>query len=208
MTAFFRRGRSARQATGPPTTVLGWTRLLARLMLPAALLGAAYALAPVGRRPSGDIAVRLSLALLVVAALLVWQIQSLLRTPNPRLRGVQTIATVVPMLILVFATTFAGLSAAAPDSFNQTLTKVDSLYFTVTVFATVGFGDIVPLSEQARALVTFQMVVNLVTIGVVARVVVGVVQHRVRGLSEEPDRQADEPAPSDQGEGEAPGPDR
>ncbi len=29
-----------------------------------------------------------------------------------------------------------------PAAFNETLTRIDSLYFTLTVFATVGFGDI------------------------------------------------------------------
>jgi voltage-gated potassium channel len=57
----------------------------------------------------------------------------------------------------------------APDTFNQHLSRLDALYFTVTVFATVGFGDIVAVTEPARALVLVQMVGDLVIVGFVAR---------------------------------------
>jgi hypothetical protein len=46
-------------------------------------------------------------------------------------------------------------------------------YYTVTVFSTVGFGDITAKTELARTLVTVQMLVNLVVIGLVAKVIFG-----------------------------------
>jgi voltage-gated potassium channel len=46
----------------------------------------------------------------------------------------------------------------------------------MTVFATVGFEDITPTTELARVLVTMQMFVNLLAVGVAARVVLGAVQ--------------------------------
>lgn len=58
--------------------------------------------------------------------------------------------------------------------------RSDALYFTMTVFSTVGFGDITPVSEPARLLITGQMAVDLVLIGVAARVLVGAVQEGVR----------------------------
>ncbi len=67
-----------------------------------------------------------------------------------------------------------------PDSFTDPLTRTDSLYFTVTVFATVGFGDIAPVTQAARVLVTVQMVGNLLLLGIALRVVVLAVQHRRR----------------------------
>ena len=42
------------------------------------------------------------------------------------------------------------LAGTDPGSFTEPLTRTDSLYFVVTVFATVGFGDITPLSLSAR----------------------------------------------------------
>jgi hypothetical protein len=51
------------------------------------------------------------------------------------------------------------------------------MYFTVTVFTTVGFGDITATSQLARALVTVQMLLDLIVIGLVIRVFFGAVQH-------------------------------
>ena len=62
------------------------------------------------------------------------------------------------------------LSATDPGAFTEPLSRVDTLYFVVTVFATVGFGDISPVSEVARVLVTVQMVGDLILIGLVLRV--------------------------------------
>ena len=50
------------------------------------------------------------------------------------------------------------------------------MYFTVTVFATVGFGDITAVTETARGVVIVQMLLGLVLVGVIARVIFGAVQ--------------------------------
>jgi hypothetical protein len=39
---------------------------------------------------------------------------------------------------------------------GRLLTRTDALYFTVTVFSTVGFGDITAKTETARLVVTGQ----------------------------------------------------
>ena len=61
------------------------------------------------------------------------------------------------------------MGRAQPAQFSEPLTRLDAAYFTVTIFATVGFGDIVAVSEAARAVATVQMVGDLVIVGVVAR---------------------------------------
>jgi voltage-gated potassium channel len=48
-------------------------------------------------------------------------------------------------------------------------TKIDALYFTVTIVSTVGFGDITATGQGARALVTAHMIVNLVLLTVAIR---------------------------------------
>ena len=45
----------------------------------------------------------------------------------------------------------------------QPLTRADALYFAVTVFSTVGFGDITPESEAARVVLIVQMLGDLAT---------------------------------------------
>ena len=64
-----------------------------------------------------------------------------------------------------------------PASFNtHPLTRTDGLYFTVTVFSTVGFGDITAASQGARLVVTAQMLLDLLALGLVVRAFVGAVQ--------------------------------
>jgi hypothetical protein len=51
-------------------------------------------------------------------------------------------------------------------NFGQKLTHTDALYFTVTVFTTVGFGDVTAKSDGTRLLVTAQMVADLIILGI------------------------------------------
>ena len=50
------------------------------------------------------------------------------------------------------------------------------MYFSTTIFATVGFGDITAKSQAARVVVTLQMFLDLVILGLVARLVVNAVR--------------------------------
>ena len=45
---------------------------------------------------------------------------------------------------------------------------MDSLYFSVTVFATVGFGDISAVSDAARVVVTIRMITDAAHVNVAA----------------------------------------
>jgi hypothetical protein len=64
------------------------------------------------------------------------------------------------------------MAAISASNFSEPMTRTDALYFTVTVFATVGFGDITAKTEAARLVVTGQMIVDLVTIALVVKVIV------------------------------------
>jgi voltage-gated potassium channel len=63
----------------------------------------------------------------------------------------------------------------APGSFSSPLTRTDALYFTVTVFSTVGFGDITAKTEAARLVVTGQMIADLLILGVGIKVILGAI---------------------------------
>ena len=75
--------------------------------------------------------------------------------------------------VMIFLTLFARLylSADAGDhsAFSESLDRTTALYFTITVFATVGFGDIVAQTQSAKLLVSVQMLLDLVVLGVVVR---------------------------------------
>mgnify|MGYP000620812646 CR=1 FL=1 len=62
---------------------------------------------------------------------------------------------------------------------DEALDKIDAFYFSTTTLATVGFGDIVPVSSTARVVVTIQMLANLALIGVALRLLSRVVESRV-----------------------------
>jgi voltage-gated potassium channel len=78
-------------------------------------------------------------------------------------------------------------SEANPDTFNVSeLTRTDALYFTVSTFASVGFGDIVATTESSRALVTVQMILNLIVLGAVVRILISAVQRARRSATGKP----------------------
>ena len=58
-------------------------------------------------------------------------------------------------------------------TFTQGLDHTRALYFTITVFSTVGFGDITPATDPARLVVSAQMILDLILIGGVVRILVG-----------------------------------
>ena len=98
------------------------------------------------------------------------------------MRAIEGIAFSVPLLILLFASSYVGISAVDDHSFTEQVNRLDSMYFTVTVFMTVGFGDIAPKTDAARILVTIQMLADLALIGVIAKVLLGAVQQRRAAL--------------------------
>jgi voltage-gated potassium channel len=72
------------------------------------------------------------------------------------------------------------MSRTGHENFSEPLSRLDSAYFTVTVFATVGFGDITPVTQAARATTTLQMVGDVILVGLVAQAIVGAMRRGVR----------------------------
>jgi hypothetical protein len=74
------------------------------------------------------------------------------------------------------------MERASGASFSEPMTRTDALYFTVTVFSTVGFGDIVPKSEAARVVLIFQMLGDIAILGAGVRILLSAVRRgRQRG---------------------------
>jgi voltage-gated potassium channel len=153
-------------------------RSIARTVVVTGAMVAFYVTAPLDQRPAGAVAVRLLLELIALVLVLVWQIRSVGRSPHPVLRGVEALVVSVPLLVLTFAATYIVVDHNSPGSFTEALSRLDAAYFAVTVLATVGFGDIAPVTEVARSLVMSQMLVDLAFVGLVAKVLVGAVRRR------------------------------
>jgi voltage-gated potassium channel len=115
-------------------------------------------------------------ALLLFGLTVAFEVRGILGSDRPKLRAIRALAVGVPLLLVVFASTYCTVAAQQTGAFSEPLSRTDGLYFTVTVFATVGFGDISAVTELARILVTVQMVVGLITVGIIAKVVLGAVR--------------------------------
>jgi voltage-gated potassium channel len=150
---------------------------LVRSLVIVALLVVAYYQAPLDRPLNAMTAVLFGATLLVLGAMLMVEVRGIMRSARPRLRAFRALLVGVPAMLVVFAATYSVVDAGQEGAFSEPLSRTDGLYFTVTIFSTVGFGDITARSELARVLVTTQMVISLVTVGLVARLVVVAVHH-------------------------------
>ena len=75
------------------------------------------------------------------------------------------------VLIVSFSSAYYVLGTEFDDQIVDLHTKLDGLYFTITIMATVGFGDISASGQMARAVVTGHMIVNFGLVAVGLRVV-------------------------------------
>src|SRR5712675_1980474 len=98
-------------------------------------------------RPPGRRIMRSMLRAAGSTSLLAYQVRAITRSPFPLLRGVEALATSIPLFLLLFAATYVVMATISASSFSQPLSRTDAIYFTVTVFATVGFGDITAKTE-------------------------------------------------------------
>ncbi len=119
-------------------------RALLRPALTATVLVVLYYVLPFDRGADPHALRLLGLGLLGLSGVAVWQVRAILRSPHPVAQAVQALAVAVPLHLVLFAATDVLLSGHAQTAFTEPLTRTDALYFTVTVFATVGFGDISP----------------------------------------------------------------
>ena len=152
-----------------------------------AVLVVLYYLLPLDRPWDTDTAVRLLIGLLVFAGLTLWQVRAITGARYPGLRAAEALGMIIPLYLLLFASTYFVMERASAANFTQPLTRTDALYFSVTVFTTVGFGDIAAKSETARVVLIVQMLADLVLLGAGARVLLGAVrrgQQRRSGTSD------------------------
>jgi hypothetical protein len=142
-----------------------------------------YYLLPLEHGLDAGGAIALAVSLVLFAGVLAWQIRAVTRSAYPRLRAIETLATAGPLFLLIFSTAYVLLYRSQVDSFSETLNRTDALYFTITVFSTVGFGDITPTTGTARILTMVQMLAGLVLVGLIARIILGALRVAQAGRS-------------------------
>ena len=138
-----------------------------------------YYLLPLDQPWDTSTAVRLLIGLLAFAGITAWQVKAITGSRYPGMRAAEALGLIVPLYLLLFASTYFLMERASAGNFTQPLTRTDALYFSVTVFTTVGFGDITAKSETARVVLIIQMLADLALLGAGARVLLAAV-HRGR----------------------------
>jgi voltage-gated potassium channel len=177
--------------TGPRPDIPGETRppvrtialAVLRALGTSAVLVAIYYLLPLDHTSTWRAATILAIGLVALVALVTFQVRSISRSRFPGMRAVEHLAISLPLFLLLFSGTYVVMAAVSASNFGEKLTHTDALYFTVTTFTTVGFGDITAKSEGARLVVTGQMIADLIILGVGARIILGAV---TRGRQRQP----------------------
>jgi voltage-gated potassium channel len=151
-------------------------RSLLRAAFTSTVLVALYYWLPLTGKLEGSTVVLLLAGLVLFAGIITWQVRAILRSDYPGLRAIEALAAAIPMFLLVFAATYVKLADAEPSAFSEPLSRTDAIYFTITVFSTVGFGDITPVATPARVIAMVQMLGDLVVVGLVLQVMLGAVK--------------------------------
>ena len=152
---------------------------LARTTFTLVLLTACYYLVPLDSpfqdAASGARWVGCLLAFGGFALVLRAQLRSA-RTERSLRSTAEAVLAALYLLILVFALTYHQLALRAPEQFEGIHNQTDALYFTVSIISTVGFGDVTATGTAARAVVTVQMLLDLVVLGLGIQVILGAVK--------------------------------
>ena len=157
------------------------------IALVAAATAVYYVIPVPGAMSEGWWAVMFFLGAAVLGALIFAAISRLLRAgENARIRG---LILLLALTVLFFSWSDKSV-AALPGQFAELATKTDSLYFNVSTLATVGFGDVHPVGQLARAAVTVQIVFNLVFLGAAVSLITGYFRTRARQVHGGPHEQA------------------
>lgn len=123
-------------------------------------------------------------SLLVITAaaslipLSIRQAQMVLFSADPLFDAMRCIVSALVFLVISFSSAYFVLAANYDDQIKGLDTKLDAIYFTVTILATVGFGDISATGQTARGIVTGQMVVNFAVLAVSLRVIAWALKER------------------------------
>jgi voltage-gated potassium channel len=150
------------------TVVLSWVLLI----------GAFYVI-PIGHESGLRAFVRLGLDIALVGAVFAWQIRRISLAALPELRAIEALGIVIALFLVLFSGIYLAMSHESPRVFTRALDHTQALYFTISVFSTVGFGDITPKTDTARLVVSAQMLLDLAIIGAVVRLIFNAARSRI-----------------------------
>ncbi len=89
----------------------------------------------------------------------------------PQVQAIETLILMTAMFLALFSIIYVTLSQHNTQAFTEPLDAFSGYYFALTVLATVGFGDITPVTTLARSFTMVQMAIDLAIIGILVRIV-------------------------------------
>ena len=147
-------------------------RMLVRSALTVLGLLALYAVIPVpGQREPLWFTVLMALVgLIVLAWAFITLAQRAQRSTQDTAIRLEALVAVLYAFVVFLSLIYLGL-ASKPGQFDELHTRIDALYFTMSTIATVGFGDVHATGQVSRVVVTIQIFLDLIFVGLVARII-------------------------------------
>ena len=150
--------------------------LIVLQMLGRLLLGFLFILLIMSLVPEkqGDPVVYPVLLMVFGIVLYIWffrrQVKGVYKAQYPTLRAIESLILVAAMFLAIFAMVYVMVSINDPSAFTESLDSFNGYYFSLTVLATVGFGDITPVTTIARSFTMVQMALDIAFIAIIIKV--------------------------------------
>jgi voltage-gated potassium channel len=120
---------------------------------------------------------------LIYVVFFMRSIRAVQKSHFPGIRAGEALVSSGFLLLAIFASIYSLISLQDPEAFTEVLTPFSSMYFSLTILATVGFGDIAPTTVAARSVAMAQMVLDLVFIGVLVRTLTNAAKRSIASRS-------------------------
>jgi hypothetical protein len=136
-------------------------------------------------------------AALAIVVVVVRRVRRVLHAERPVPEAIAAIVVTATLTIFTSSATYFAMSQSTEGSFRGLETKVDATYFAVTIMTTVGFGDIVPVSQAARLVTTLHMIFTVALVGAALRLITLAARHNLsrRGGAAGPSEASGPPLP-------------
>lgn len=146
----------------------------ARLLVGFAFIAWLMSLAPKTADDSVIYPVLLAMAgIAIYVTFFVRQIRGVYKARYPTLRAAEALILTAAMFLAIFSIVYVTISLEDPSSFTEPLDSFSAYYYSLTVLATVGFGDIAPTNVPARSVTMVQMALDIAFIAALIRVMGG-----------------------------------
>lgn len=121
----------------------------------------------------------LVIGMVIYGLVLRWQLKRVVKSERPGLVATESLILSAALFIAIFSAIYVIIEGDHPGSFSEPIDHFSAAYFTLTVLATVGFGDITAVTDMARFIVMMQMALGLGFIAVIIKVFTGAA-HRAK----------------------------